>query len=239
MALRIFRQKNSNILNLIAIFVGIIAGYAAIGFKYLIGFLQNISFHQKIDFNLSSPLTNSWDWLIIFVPAIGLGLASIIIWRFAKEAKGHGVPEVIESILLHGGRMRKRVVFVKAITSALTIAFGGSVGREGPIVQIGSAAGSTLGQFFKVRQKYLKVLVGCGAAGAISATFNTPIAGVIFAMELIVLEFRATSFIPLTISSVFAAMIARIHMGNEIAFLVPEYSFVHPMELFFYLGLGL
>ena len=238
MALRIFSQRNSIQLNIIAIIVGVVAGYGAIGFRYLIGFMQNVFFHHKLDFHLISPLNHvAGNWIVI-IPPLGILAAATLVWHFAREAKGHGVPEVIEAVIAHNGYIRKRVAIIKALASSLTIAAGGSVGREGPIVQIGAAFGSAIGRIFKYRTKYVKVLVGCGAAGAISATFNTPIAAVIFAIELIVLEFRAKSFIPLVISSVFAAATSRYHLGNHVAFHVPAYAYKHPIELLFYLGLG-
>lgn len=175
---------------------------------------------------------------MILLPPMGLAIVAWLVNTFAKEAKGHGVPEVIQAVLSQGGKIRARVVAIKAVASAITLASGGSLGREGPIVQIGSAAGSTLGQFFKLNPKHMKILVGCGAAAAIGATFNTPIAGVIFAVELIVLELRAKSFVPLVIASVFATMISRYHLGNEPAFNVPSYTLTQPSELIFYLGLA-
>jgi CIC family chloride channel protein len=238
-ALNKFNLKNYPTLNILAVFVGLIAGYGAIGFRVLIGFLQNTLFHNQLDHELISPLEHvRGGWVVLF-PPVGILIASLLVWKFAKEAKGHGVPEVIESVLTKGGKIRKRVAAIKALASSITIAAGGSVGREGPIVQIGSAFGSAIGSYFNLSKKQVKILVGCGAAGAIAATFNTPIAGVIFAVELIVRELRAKSFIPLVIASVFATGISRWHTGNHVAFIVPEYTFVHPAEIFFYLGLGI
>ncbi len=230
--------KKPGLLNILAVLTGLIAGYGALGFRYLIGSMQNGLFHGQADFHLISPLEHVRGPWVIIIPPIGLLLTAYLVKYLAAEAKGHGVPEVMEAVLTKGGRIRKRLSFVKAIASSLTIASGGSVGREGPIVQIGSSAGSALGQLFNLRNSHIKILVGCGAAGAIAATFNTPIAGVIFAIELIIHELRAKSFIPLVIASVFATVISRYHLGNEPAFIVPEYSFVNPIELIFYLGLG-
>ncbi|MEZ4871958.1 MAG: chloride channel protein [Bdellovibrionales bacterium] len=225
-------------LNLMATFVGVLTGYAAIGFRFLIGFLQNTILHDSWDYHLISPIDHvRGEWMFLIVP-VGLLISTLITRYFAPEAKGHGVPEVIQAIWRNGGKIRARTVGLKALASGITIASGGSVGREGPIVQIGSAIGSTLGQFFHLRPKLLKTLVGCGSAGAIAATFNTPIAGVIFAIEIIVLEFKTRSFVPLVISSVFATVISRNHLGNEPAFFVPEYHLLSAQELVFYLGLG-
>ena len=231
--------RTTTAVNLLAILTGLVAGYGAIGFRFLIGFFQNSILHGRLGFELVSPIEQTRGPWMIGIPAVGFLVVAYLVRTFAREARGHGVPEVIEAVMTRGGRMRKRVVSIKALASSLTIAAGGSVGREGPIVQIGSAAGSTLGQWFQVRGKNLKTLVGCGAAGAVAATFNTPIAGVVFAIELIVLELNPRSFIPLVISSVFATVVSRWHLGNEPAFIVPEHVLVHPGELVFYLGLGL
>lgn len=226
-------------LNILAIIVGIGTGYGAMGFRYFIGFLQNVVLHNNWDYHMVSPLQHVREnWLFVILP-LGLLISALVTKYFASETKGHGVPEVIEAVWTKGGRIRKRVVALKALTSGITIASGGSVGREGPIVQIGSALGSSLGQIFNMQPKLLKTLVGCGAAGAIAATFNTPIGGVIFAIEIIVLELKTKSFVPLVISSVFATVVSRLHLGNEPAFFVPEYALKGPKELVFYLILGL
>lgn len=232
-------RKDATILNLSAILVGLGAGYAAIGFRFLIGAKQNLLLHNQFDYHLISPLAHvRGSWIFLILPA-GLLASTLITRYFASEAKGHGIPEVIEAVWTRNGYMRKRIVAFKALASSITIASGGSVGREGPIVQIGSAIGSTLGQLFKMKPKLVKTLIGCGAAGAVAATFNTPIAGVVFAIEIIVLELKTKSFVPLVISSVIATVVARFHLGNEPAFFVPEYSLAGPNELFSYLGLGL
>ncbi len=225
-------------LNVLAILTGVIAGYASIGFRYLIGVIQNLTFHGTLGTDLVAheDIALGW-WIFIIVPA-GLLISAYLTRWFAPEAKGHGVPEVIESVLVRGGKMRKRLVLIKSLASAITIAAGGSVGREGPIVQIGAAAGSVFGQYLKLNTRLLKTLVGCGAAGGIAASFNTPIAGVIFAIEIIILELKTKSFVPLVISTVFACLVSRIHLGNEPSFWVPSYSLVDSRELIFYFVLG-
>jgi CIC family chloride channel protein len=232
-------QQEWVLLNTLALLVGCLSGYAAIGFRMLISFFQNGIYHQQIDLRVGpSSYETAGLWIFLIAP-LGFLLVSLLTRYLGNEAKGHGVPEVMEAVLTKQGRIRTRIVALKALVSSLTIASGGSVGREGPIVQIGSAAGSSIGQFFKLRPRMIKTLVGCGAAGAIAATFNTPIAGVIFAFEIILLELRTRSFVPLAIASVFATIISRIYLGNTPAFAVPAYSMVSPIELAFYLGLGL
>ncbi|MCB9026555.1 MAG: chloride channel protein [Bdellovibrionaceae bacterium] len=225
-------------LNTLAILVGVLTGYAGIGFRYMIGAMQNLILYGQWDYHLISPMDHIRGyWMFLILPA-SLVVSTLLTKYFAPEARGHGIPEVIQSVWGRGGKIRKRIVALKALASSITIASGGSVGREGPIVQIGSAIGSSLGQLLHLKPAILKTLVGCGAAGAIASTFNTPIAGVIFAIEIIVLELKTKSFVPLVISSVFATVIARLYIGNEPAFFVPEHSLKSPNELIFYLFLG-
>ena len=144
----------------------------------------------------------------------------------------------MQAILLKGGAIRPRVAFVKTITSAITIGTGGSVGREGPIIQIGSSLGSMVGQFFRVPSKRLKTLVGCGAAAGIAAAFNAPIAGALFAVEIILMDFAVAQFSPIVISSVMATVISRSFEGDFAAFIVPKYELISPYEIGFYFILG-
>lgn len=227
------------LVNALAILVGVVAGYSAIAFRGMVGFFQNLILYDQFSFDLVTPLQHVRGFWMLLIPPLGLLASSLLTRWFAREAEGHGIPEVIEAVMTRAGRMRKRVVAIKALASSITIASGGSLGREGPIVQIGAAAGSTVGQWFRLQPRLLKTLVGCGAAGAAAATFNTPIAGVILAIEIIVLELKTRSFVPLVISSVFATVISRIHLGNEPAFFVPKHNLVVHTELIFYFGLAI
>jgi CIC family chloride channel protein len=182
------------------------------------------------------------DWgksYVVIVPAVGGLLVGPLVYFFAREAKGHGVPEVMEAVALRGGRIRPIVAVVKSLASSLSIGSGGSVGREGPIVQIGSALGSSLGQLLHLSDNRIRNLVACGAAGGIAATFNTPIAGVIFALEIILGEFNARYFSTVVISSVVASAIGRAAFGNVPAFLIPmEYGLNSLWEYPFYAIMG-
>jgi CIC family chloride channel protein len=221
---------------IIAIFIGVVAGFAAIGIRALILAISNISFTG--DGNLLENIMNtSWYWIIL-IPIIGGLIVGPIIYFFAPEAKGHGVPEVMQAILLKGGVIRGRVAFIKTIASAITIGTGGSVGREGPIIQIGSSLGSIAGQFFRVPSKRLKTLVACGAAAGIAAAFNAPIAGALFAVEIILMDFAVAQFSPIVISSVMATVISRSFEGDFAAFIVPKYELISPYEIGFYFILG-
>jgi len=226
-------------INGLAVLIGIAAGLAAILFRWFLFGVNNLLFHQEIALGFIPPLDHGLGWLVVLVPAAGGLLVGLITTYLAPETKGHGVPEAMEAIAMHGGRIRPIVVLAKALASAFCIGTGGSSGREGPIVQMGSASGSALGQLFGLSSRDVKVLVGCGAAAGITATFNTPLAGVVFAIELILLEFRTKSFVPLVIASVVATVISRLVFGSEPAFAIPAYAFAHPVELIFYLVLGL
>ena len=179
----------------------------------------------------------AWGWKIA-IPALGGLLVGPLVYFFAREARGHGVPEVMKAVALRGGVIRGRIVAIKALASSLSIGTGGSVGREGPIVQIGSAFGSSLGQLMGLNTMGIRTLVGCGAAAGISATFNAPIAGAIFAAEIIVGHFAVTQFTPIVISSVVATVASRFFLGNYPAFKVPEFQIVSPFELLPYLATG-
>ncbi len=225
-------------LNLLAMIVGVAAGFVAIGFRYLIFGIRNLALFGQLSLAETSPLEHTLNGWIVVVPAAGGLLVGLLTSYFASEARGHGVPEVMEAIAVHGGRLRKRLVGVKALASAITIGTGGSAGREGPIVQIGSSLGSTFALWFSLPPYMAKILVACGASAGVAATFNTPIAGVLFSIELILLELKTRSFIPLVISSVFATVVSRIFLGQYPAFIVPQYGFEHEVELVFYLVLG-
>ncbi|MFQ6057662.1 MAG: chloride channel protein [Anaerolineae bacterium] len=217
-----------------ALLVGVGAGFGAIVFRWLIGSFTNLAFDGGrviLDF--------LGRYYVILIPAIGGLFVGPMIYFFAREAKGHGVPEVMEAVALRGGRIRPIVVVIKALASSICIGSGGSVGREGPIVQIGSALGSTVGQTLRLSDERIRNLVACGAAGGIAATFNAPIAGVLFALEIILGEFSVGYFSTVVISSVTASVIGRIFLGDYPAFPVPPYSLISPWELFLYAALGI
>ena len=222
---------------IVAIIIGLLAGFAAIFIRWLIREIASISFPGDLSF-LENVIDSPW-YLLLIVPALGGLFVGPIINKFAPEAKGHGVPEVMQAILLRGGIIRPRVAFIKTIASAVTIGTGGSVGREGPIIQIGSSLGSLVGQLLRIPASRLKTLVGCGAAAGIAAAFNAPIAGALFAVEIVLMDFTVSQFSPIVISSVVATVISHTFEGNEPAFAVPAYQLVSSYELIFYFILGI
>jgi CIC family chloride channel protein len=222
---------------LVAIAIGLLGGLGAVGFRKCIRLFQTVAWQTEsvtLDYLRDLPI-----WWKVLTPAVGGLIVGLIVVRFAAEAKGHGVPEVMEAVALRGGRIRPRVVIAKLIASGVCIASGGSVGREGPIVQIGSAIGSSVGQWLRVGERRMRTLVGCGAAAGIAATFNAPVAGALFAVEIILGDFGVTQFSPIVISSVTATVVSRHFLGDFPAFEVPAYHLVSANELFAYGALGI
>jgi CIC family chloride channel protein len=223
--------------------VGIGAGLGAIAFRYLIeGFTYVFTGHDSYGFDgrAANPLVPGLGaWFLVLVPVVGGLLYGPLVDRFAREARGHGVPEVMLAVARQGGRIRPIVAAIKSVASALCIGAGGSVGREGPIVQIGSALGSTLGQLTRSPEARMRLLVACGAAGGISATFNAPIAGVFFALEVILRDFETRSFGAVVVASVTADVIGRAAFGSEAFLQLPKIG-VGPVAGYpLYLVLGL
>ncbi len=162
---------------------------------------------------------------IVLVPALGGLAAGMAIQFLAPEARGHGVSEVMEAIALEGGVIRGRVALVKTLASAFTLGSGGAVGREGPIVQIGAAIASKIGQIFGANSRQLTTLAGCGAAAGIAAIFNAPIAGAIFSLEVILGDFGLAAFAPIVLASVMGTVVAQSQLGNYPSFEAPAYKF--------------
>jgi len=231
-------NKNHQVFRVVmAIAIGILAAYGAILFRFLIHY-SHLGFFGYSELTMERLATIPWYKRLIN-PALGGLFVGIIVARFSPEVKGSGIPEVMESVSLKGGIIRVRVLITKAIAAALTIGSGGSAGREGPIVHIGSAIGSTLGQLFQLSAKHIRTFVACGAAAAIAATFNAPIAGALFAMEVILRDMSVVSLSPIVIASVIATVISRHHLGDFPAFQVPGFEFKSAFELIPYSVLGI
>lgn len=207
------RVSEEVILVITSVIVGTGAGLGAVLFRYLIEAVQWVGYQWAPA--VTGALGRAY---VVIVPALGGLLVGLLVYHFAREAKGHGVPEVMEAVALRGGRIRPVVAVVKSLASSLSIGSGGSVGREGPIVQIGSALGSAVGQAFQLSDERLRNLVACGAAGGIAATFNAPIAGVVFAIEVILGEFSVAYFSTVVISAVTSSVIGQAVFGDVPAF---------------------
>jgi len=223
-------------LTMLAALVGLTAGFASIVLKYLINFFHTTLWRSSDIITAVS--TQPW-YLTLLIPAFGGLLIAPLIYFIAREAKGHGVPEILEALIFRGGRIHPKVALVKALASSISIGSGGSVGREGPIVQISSSLASTLGQLFRIKDKGMRTLVAAGAAAGIGATFNAPIAGTLFAVEVLLGEFGVSSFSPIIVSSVIATLTARMITGDFSAFTVPQYTLSSIWEIGPYILLGI
>ena len=216
--------------------IGLGGGFGAIVFIKMINGITSLFFFKGNTLDILGSLP--WYYKLV-PPVIGGLLVGPIVNRFAREAKGHGVPEVMHAVSSLGGRMRPRVVAVKALVSSITIGSGGSVGREGPIIQIGSSFGSAVGQLLGFEKDKLKTLLACGASAGIAATFNAPIAGVLFSVEIILGAATITNFSALVVSSVTATALSRQFLGNQPAFILPAYEMASLWEYIFYIALGI
>lgn len=222
-----------------ALAVGVLSGLGAVALRWMIRGVQWVFFDQgtQLGPRLQVPLPP--QVVTALAPAVGMVMVAYLVKWWAEEAKGHGVPEVQFAVRMRGGKIRPRVAFAKAIASALSIGSGGSVGREGPIVQIGASLGSALAQFAGLGAQEVRLMVAAGAAGAIGATFNAPIAGVLFALEVVLGSFAARSFGLVVVASVSAVAVAQGFLGTEPSFrLVEQFEMVSNWELIFYPLLG-
>jgi CIC family chloride channel protein len=226
----------------LAVTVGALTGLGAVGFRLLITAFTRMFTGYDDYSGLGRVASTHWPWLgfwfLLLAPVVAGAVYGPIVYRFAPEARGHGVPEVMYAVSHRGGRIAPQVSLVKALASALCIGGGGSVGREGPIVQIGSAAGSTIAQLFRMTTPRMRLLVACGAAAGISATFNAPLAGPFFAMELILRDFAAESFGAVVLSSVTADIVGRAMLGDHPFLSLPTFAVRSPTEYLFYVALG-
>ncbi|MDD4635067.1 MAG: chloride channel protein [Dehalococcoidales bacterium] len=221
----------------LSVMAGIAAGFGAVVFWQVIKWANWFFFYGG-----SQALSFMGEYYVIFLPAAGGLLVGIIIRYLAREVKGEGPPEVIEAFATRAGKIHWKVTPVKILSSAISIGSGGSVGREGPIVQIGASAGSSIAQLFKLNDEWAKTMLLCGAAGGISATFNAPLAGIIFALEVVAGNFINPRFGYIVISSVSANVIAKIFLftGEHTAsFSLPQYNIANYLELIPYAVLGI
>jgi CIC family chloride channel protein len=218
----------------LSILVGVAAGLGAVGFRWLIRGFQWVFFKEGAE-----GFAAIGHYYVIVLPALGGLLFGPLIYFMAREAKGEGPPEVMRAVAVGGGRIRQRVAAVKMLVSAICIGSGGSVGREGPIVQIGSSLGSAVGQWFKLQDEGVKTLVLCGAAGGIAATFNAPVGGVFFALEVLSRRVVTLKLFNVMLSAVAAEYVAWRFLGPNPSFIVKQYTFGSYWELLAYILLGI
>ena len=220
----------------IAVIVGAGSGLGAVVFRYLIYFFTWLATgHDQFGQNGHVP-SGHLPWLglgfFLLIPAIGGIVYGPLIYRYAREARGHGVPEVMVAVAENGGRIRPQVSVIKAVASAVCIGTGGSVGREGPIVQIGSALASSFGQWVRMPENRMRILVACGAGGGIAATFNAPITGVFFGVEIILREFSVDALFTVMLSAMIADAVAIPFLGDKpfLSGFPPGISLPHPSD---------
>ncbi|MBN1106802.1 MAG: chloride channel protein [Deltaproteobacteria bacterium] len=221
---------------ILASLVGLTSALGAIGFLQLLELFQIATYGARGDL-LQALEILPW-YARMWLPALGGVVVGLLVYFKAKEAKGHSVPEVLEAVALRKGVIKKRAFLVETLASAVTIGTGGSAGIVGPIVQLGSGIGSAIGQFPRLSGARIRSLVGCGAAAGIAAAFNAPIAGTMFALEVVLGDFGVATFSPIVISAVVATAVSRHFLGDFPAMLVPAYRLVSVWELPLYVCLG-
>ena len=226
-------------ISVLAGLVGVIAGIIAFLLYNLIGFFTNLAFYHVWSFHFRSPAENQLGAWEIVIPVIGGIIVGFMAEYGSPKIKGHGIPEAMEAVLTTRSRIEAKVAILKPISAAIAIGTGGPFGAEGPIIQTGGAFGSLVGQIVSTTAAERKVLLACGAAAGMAATFNTPIAGVIIAIELLLFEFRGRSFIPLVIATTLATSVRQMLLGAGAMFHVLPMDFGIPRSLPYYLVLGI
>ncbi len=230
---RRYQLSDQTFLIIVAVIVGFLGGLGSIFFEWM------IEIGQHFFFEIVPDLVGDPRWLVILIPAFGAFFLAPLIYFFPVEAKSDGVPATMQAVALQGGIIKVRTFSTRMLASAITLGSGGSAGKEGPIIQIGASIGSAVGQFFKVSGERMRVLVGCGAAAGLAAIFNAPIAGVLFALEVVLGEFNLHSFSPIVISSVVATAVSRAWLGDGAALKLPPYQLFSYWEILFYAMLGI
>jgi len=232
-------QFRMGLMSLLGGGIGLLAGAIAYLLYKLIGLFTNIFFYHRFAADFVSARHTQLGLWVIVIPVIGGIVVGFMVKYGTPKIKGHGIPEAMEAVLVNRSRIQPRVAILKPISAAIAIGTGGPFGAEGPIIQTGGAMGSLVGQLFHTTASERKVLLACGAAAGMSATFNTPIAGVILAIELLLFEFKARSFIPLVIASTLATAVHMQVLGGGPMFSVAAMDFGIPRALPFYLLLGM
>lgn len=226
------------LVSLMAAAIGLVAGVVAFLLYNLIGLFTNLAFFQRFSFAFSSPWQSHIGAWVILIPVVGGIVVGIMAKYGSPKIRGHGIPEAMEAVLVNRSRIEPKVAILKPVSAAIAIGTGGPFGAEGPIIQTGGAIGSLVGQLLHTTAAERKVLLACGAGAGMAATFNTPIAGVILAIELLLFEFKSRSFIPLVIASTLATAMHNALMGYGPMFHVGPLHFQVPGALPYYLALG-
>jgi len=218
--------------------LGVAAVLVAKSLLLLINLVTNAAYYQRFSFSLATPAMAPLAWLSIFIPVVG-GLVVGVMARFGSSAiRGHGIPEAMEKILLDDSRIHPRMTWLKPVSSAVAIGTGGPFGAEGPIIATGGALGSWIGQIFAVSGTERKILLASGAAAGMTAIFSTPVSAVLLAIELLLFEFRAKSFIPVAMAAATAGMFRSLLLEAGPVFPMPSFSMINPSSFVAIIGLG-
>jgi CIC family chloride channel protein len=226
------------LVSLLAAGIGLAAGLIAFVLYNLIGLFTNLTFYHVWSFHFRSPEGNQLGPWVIVMPVIGGLIIGLMVKYGSEKIEGHGIPEAMEAVLTSRSRIEAKVAILKPLSAAIAIGTGGPFGAEGPIIQTGGAFGSLVGQILSTTAAERKVLLACGAGAGMAATFNTPIAGVILAIELLLFEFRARSFIPLVVATTLATSVHQLLLGSGSMFHMIPTDFDIPRGLPYYLLLG-
>jgi chloride channel protein, CIC family len=227
-AFRLLRNEQF-VLYVLALLAGAVAAYGAIGFRWLIGFVQGVGFGNSGD-NLATPASALPWWQILAVPTAGGLAVGLFIYYVLPGRRPQGVADVIEAAAFKGGRMALRDGLAAALASGVSLGAGASVGREGPVVHLGATIGSWVAGRLRLSRSRTLTLLGCGVGAAVAASFNAPIAGVFFAHEVVLGHYAASAFAPIVIASVVGTAITRLHFGDFPAFIVPHFGTMHDWE---------
>jgi H+/Cl- antiporter ClcA len=219
-------------ISVFAILIGIIGAYVAQALLKLIAFFTNLFFFQRLSTAAASPADHTLGLFVILVPVVGALIIGVMARYGSERIRGHGIPEAIEAILINGSRVEPKVAVLKPLSSAISIGSGGPFGAEGPIIMTGGAVGSLIAQFLHLTSAERKTLLVAGAAAGMSATFATPLAAVLLAVELLLFEWKPRSLIPVALSSATAAAVRRYILGLGPLFPVPAHPvFIGPEGL--------
>ena len=219
--------------------IGAAAGLIAYLLYNLIGLFTNLAFYHQLSFRFRSPGATPLGAWVIVIPVVGGLIVGVMAKYGSSKIRGHGIPEAMEAVLISRSRIEPKVAILKPLSAAIAIGTGGPFGAEGPIIQTGGSVGSLVGQLFHMTAAERKVLLACGAGAGMAATFNTPIAAVVLAIELLLFEFKSRSFIPLVIASTIATSVHIELMGPGQMFKVSPVDFGVPAALPWYVLLGL
>ncbi|MBW2187802.1 MAG: chloride channel protein [Deltaproteobacteria bacterium] len=221
---------------LVAVVIGLVTGTLAVAFRLLLKEVTTLFWSESYDLVAA---TSSMPWYqIMLIPIVGGLVLGPIVERLAPETRGAGVPEVIEAVVMREGNIRHRTTLLKMFSTLLSLGCGASVGREGPVVHIGSSVGSSLAQLLRMSPEWKRVFLACGASAGIAATFNAPMAGMLFAAEIILVDFQVNYLSQIAVSAVTATVVSHHFLGSFPAFNVPQFHLVSYWEIPLYLALG-